>query len=133
MNKQSNLSRLMSYAGAHKYLTYASWILSALSSLVALIPFWYIWQIIREVLRAGHDFSGAAGLERMGWLAVLFAVLSVLVYICGLMCSHLAAFRIAPNIRIMAMEHIIKLPPWFCRQIRQRTPAQDSQRIQCCY
>ena len=55
MNKQSNLSRLMSYAGAHKYLTYASWILSALSSLVALIPFWYIWQIIREVLRAGHD------------------------------------------------------------------------------
>ena len=107
MNKQSNLSRLMSYAGAHQYLTYASWILSALSSLVALIPFWYIWQIIREVLRAGHDFSGAAGLERMGWLAVLFAVLSVLVYICGLMCSHLAAFRIATNIRIMAMEHII--------------------------
>lgn len=113
MNKQSNLSRLMSYAGAHKYLTYASWILSALSSLVALIPFWYIWQIIREVLRAGHDFSGAAGLERMGWLAVLFAVLSVLVYICGLMCSHLAAFRIATNIRIMAMEHIIKLPLGF--------------------
>ncbi len=113
MKKQSNLARLLSYAGRHKYLTYASWVLSAVSSLVALVPFWYIWQIIREVLRVSPDFSMATGLERMGWMAVLFAVLSVLIYICGLMCSHLAAFRIATNIRIEAMEHIVSLPLGF--------------------
>ena len=81
MKKQSNLSRLMGYAGGYRYFTYASWVLSALSALIALVPFWYIWRIIREVLRVQPDFSQAVGLERLGWMAVLFAVLSVLVYI----------------------------------------------------
>ena len=110
MKKQSNLSRLMGYAGGYRYFTYASWVLSALSALIALVPFWYIWRIIREVLRVQPDFSQAVGLERLGWMAVLFAVLSVLVYIAGLMCSHVAAFRIATNIRMEAMEHIVELP-----------------------
>ena len=56
LKKQSNLSRLMGYAGRYKYLTYASWILSAVSSLAALVPFWYIWEIIREVLAVSPDF-----------------------------------------------------------------------------
>lgn len=113
MKKQSNLSRLLSYAGSHRFLTYASWILSAFSSLVALIPFWYIWKIMKEVLECAPDFHTAKNLTHNGWMAVLFAVLSVLIYICGLMCSHIAAFRIAANIRIHAMHHIVKLPLGF--------------------
>ena len=50
MKKQSNLSRLMSYAGNHKYFTYASWILSGISAVFALVPFYYLWKIIKEVL-----------------------------------------------------------------------------------
>lgn len=110
MKKQSNLSRLMGYAGGHRYLTYASWVLSALSALIALVPFWYIWNIIREVLEVAPDFNQAEALERNGWLAVLFAVLSVLIYISGLMCSHIAAFRVATNIRCEAMRQIVSLP-----------------------
>ena len=116
MKKQSNLSRLMGYAGGYRYFTYVSWVLSAISALIALVPFWYIWRIIREVLRVQPDFSQAAGLERLGWMAVLFAVLSVLVYIAGLMCSHVAAFRVATNIRIEAMEHIVALPLGFAEE-----------------
>lgn len=48
MKKQSNLSRLMSHAGGHKILTYLSWALSAMSALLALVPFWYIWRIIHD-------------------------------------------------------------------------------------
>lgn len=110
MKKQSNLSRLMAYAGAYKYLTYASWALSALSALIALAPFIYIWRIIKDVLAAAPDFSNAVYITHYGWLAVLFAVLSVFIYICGLMCSHLSAFRIAANLRRRCMEHIVKLP-----------------------
>ena len=44
MKKQSNLSRLLEIAGSHKYLTYASWVLSAISALIALVPFYYIWK-----------------------------------------------------------------------------------------
>lgn len=116
MKKQSNLSRLMGYAGGYRYFTYASWVLSAISALIALVPFWYIWRIIREVLRVHPDFTQAVGLERMGWMAVLFAVLSVLVYIAGLMCSHVAAFRVATNIRTAAMEHIVTLPLGFAEE-----------------
>ncbi len=113
MKKQSNFSRLMDYAGGHRYFTYASWILSAASALLALLPFWYIWKIIKEVLEAAPNFSEAENLIHNGWMAVLFSVLSVLIYIAGLMCSHLSAFRVASNIRIDAMEHIVKLPLGF--------------------
>lgn len=113
MKKQSSLSRLMGYAGNHRFLTYASWVLSALSALMALIPFWYIWKMMKEVLDTAPDFSRAEHLTYNGWMAVLFAILSVLVYIAGLMCSHIAAFRIASNIRRDVLHHIVKLPLGF--------------------
>lgn len=100
----------MQYAGGHRYLTYASWVLSALSALCALIPFIYIWRIIREVLEAAPDFSKAENLTFYGWMAVLFASVSMIVYIGALMCSHLSAFRIAANMRRDCMGHIAKLP-----------------------
>ena len=110
MKKPSNLSRLLDYAGGHRYLTYASWVLSAASALLALIPYWYIWRLMGEVLAAAPDFSQARGLAHNGWMAVLFAVLAVLVYIAALMCSHMGAFRIASSLRIEAMRHIVTLP-----------------------
>ena len=113
MKKQSNLSRLLGYAGKHKYLTYASWVLSAISAFMALVPYWYIWQLMKEVLEVAPNFSKAENLTKNGCMAVLFAVLAVLVYIAGLMCSHMGAFRIATNLRIETMEHIVTLPLGF--------------------
>ena len=113
MKKQSNLSRLLTIAGSYRYLTYASWILSAISALMALVPYYFIWQVMREVLAVAPDFSRAQNLTHNGWMAVLFAVIAVLVYIAGLMCSHLGAFRIATNLRLQSMNHIVKLPLGF--------------------
>lgn len=113
MKKQSNLSRLLQIAGSHKYLTYASWALSAVSALIALVPFYYIWKVMQEVLAVAPDFSRAQNLTHNGWMAVLFAVIAVLVYIGALMCSHKGAFRIATNLRLQTMEHIVKLPLGF--------------------
>lgn len=108
MEKDSNFKRLMEYAGNHKYLTYTSWILSALSAAVALIPFIYIWEIINNVIK-----NDTSKLIHYGWMAVIFAVVSLLLYIGGLMCSHLSAFRVATNIRIKAIHHITTLPLGF--------------------
>ena len=113
MKKQSNLSRLLSYAGGYRSFTYASWILSAVSALIALVPFWYIWKIIKEVLEVSPNFSEAENIVSNGIWAVVFAFLSFLVYTGGLMCSHVAAFRIATNMRIDLAEHIAKLPLGF--------------------
>lgn len=110
MKKRSNLQRLLSYAGNRKTLTYISWVLSAASALISLLPFWYIWKILDEVISVAPDFDKAKNITHYGWLAVLFAVLTIFVYICGLMCSHLSAFRIATNIRIALTKHITTLP-----------------------
>ena len=130
LKKQSNLARLMDYAGSFRYLTYSSWILSALSALFALVPFWYIWKIVDGVLESVPDFSRAQDLTHNGWMAVLFAVLSLLIYVAGLMCSHIAAFRIASNIRSSAMHHIVTLPLGISGRLRKRQDAQNCQRVQ---
>ena len=113
MKKQSNISRLMGYAGKHRYFTYASWLLAVISALIALLPFVYIWKIIKEVLDVAPNFSSATGLVHNGIMAMIFAIVSFLVYISALMCSHLAAFRVAMNMRVAVTEHIAKLPLGF--------------------
>ena len=113
MKKQSDLSRLMGYAGNYRYFTYASWVLSAISALVALVPFVYIWKILRDVLNAAPDYAQAVNIPHYGWMAVLFAVLAYIIYIAALMCSHLSAFRVATNLRLEVSEHLATLPLGF--------------------
>ena len=113
MKKQSDLSKLLAYAGPFRVLTVASRVLSALSALLALAPFVCIWRIIAEVLAVRPHFENAVGLARNGWLAVALAAASMLVYIAALMCSHIAAFRVQANIRSTAMHHIVTLPLGF--------------------
>ena len=113
MKKQSDLSRLMGYAGNYRAFTYASWVLSAVSALVALVPFVYIWKILRDVLNAAPDYAQAVNIPHYGWMAVLFAVLAYLIYIAALMCSHLSAFRVATNLRLEVSEHLATLPLGF--------------------
>lgn len=110
MKKQSNLSRLLGYAGSYKLLTYASWILSSLSAFLALVPFWYIWRILKEVIEVYPNYERAVNSTQYGWAAVIYAIVALLVYILGLMCSHLSAFRIATNLRIKMAKHIATLP-----------------------
>ena len=101
---------LYDYAGRYKYLTFASLFLSGASAVLALMPFVYIWFMIRDVIDAAPNFAQAENLAYYGWMAVLFAVLAILVYVAGLMCSHIAAFRVAANIRKETLDHVVKLP-----------------------
>lgn len=110
MKKQSNLSRLLDYAGTYRILTYLSWMLAAAGALLALVPFGYIWRILREVIEVAPQYENAVHVTQYGWMAVAFAVVAVLTYIAGLMCSHLAAFRIATNLRLAMVKHIATLP-----------------------
>ena len=110
MKKQSNLSRLLDYAGTYRILTYLSWVLAAAGALLALVPFGYIWRILREVVEVAPQYENAVHVTQYGWMAVAFAVVAVLTYIAGLMCSHLAAFRIATNLRLAMVKHIATLP-----------------------
>lgn len=113
MKKKSSLSRLFEYAGKYKYLTVLSWILSAVSAWIARVPFYYIWRIIKEVLAVAPDYSQAQNLKGYGWAAVGFALLSMIIYVGSLMCSHVAAFHVQAEMRSQMMHHIVTLPMGF--------------------
>ena len=115
---KGNLSVLMDYAGRRRVLTYLSWVLSAISALMALVPFIFVWLIVREVIEADGNFAAVQGsLSVYGWWAVGSALISMLVYFAALMCSHVAAFRVAGNMRKRAMRHIGALPVGFMNSL----------------
>lgn len=105
--------RLFEYAENYKYLTIASWVLATVSAFIALVPFYYIWRLIKEVIRVSPDFDRAQNLSAYGWCAVESAVLAMLIYMGGLICSHLAAFHVQATMRSRLMRHIMSLPLGF--------------------
>jgi len=114
MDKKENvLKPLLAYAGKKKILTYMSMVIAGISQVLALVPLIYIWMILRDVLAVAPNYSEATRIGHYGWMAVLFAGLSLLTYFAGLMCSHLAAFHIATNMRKTLMQHIMELPVGF--------------------
>lgn len=102
--------RLFEYAENYKYLTIASWVLATVSAFIALVPFYYIWRLIKEVIRVSPDFDRAQNLSAYGWCAVGSAVFAMLIYMGGLICSHLAAFHVQATMRSRLMRHIMSLP-----------------------
>ena len=105
--------RLFEYAENYKYLTIASWVLATVSAFIALVPFYYIWRLIKEVIRVSPDFDRAQNLSAYGWCAVGSSVLAMLIYMGGLICSHLAAFHVQATMRSRLMRHIMSLPLGF--------------------
>lgn len=110
MKKESSLKTLTGYAGKRKPLIYLSWVFAGISAVLAFFPFIYIWKIIKDILENGAVPENSASIVRNGWMAFLFVVLSALVYVASLMCSHIAAFRVATNIRLKLTHHILRLP-----------------------
>lgn len=111
--KPSSLARILGYAGGHKKLTILGCILSALSAVLGLVPYLCVWLAARSVLDTWPGLGGAGDLGRWGWMAVWFAIGSILLYFAALMSTHIAAFRTARNIRRTAMSHVLTLPLGF--------------------
>ena len=106
----SLLKQLFVFAGSYKYLSILSVIFAGISALIALVPFYYIWRIMQEVIRVKLDFSQAQGISSYGWHAVGTALIGMLLYIIALMCSHISAFHVQASMRTIMMEHIMTLP-----------------------
>ena len=109
--KESAFSRLMAYAESYKGFSYASVVMSAVSAVLALFPFIYLWKIIKEVIEVAPDFSRADGIVHNGVMAVVMALASMLIYFAALLFSHKAAFRVAANMKLTVLNHV-KSFPW---------------------
>lgn len=104
------IGELLAYAGDRKFLTYLGMGLSAVSQLLSFGPYVCIWFVARDLIAAAPNWSEATDIAVYGWWAVGFALASIVVYFAGLICTHLAAFRCASNIRKATSEHLLKLP-----------------------
>lgn len=103
---KEHLKIIKSYAGSHGKLIMAGRILAAISAVLALIPYYDIWKIIK-VATEGEELDR---IKPLAIEAVVLIVLSLLIYILALLCTHKAAFRIQANMRIALMRRIITLP-----------------------
>lgn len=108
--KKGTLSQLLEYAGNYKSLTFIGCILSAIAMIVGMFPYICIWLVIRDLVRVAPNYTNALEISRYGYLAFIFALISILVYFIALMCTHLAAFRTAENIRKEGMKKLMKAP-----------------------
>lgn len=108
--KQNAIIALLGYAGNYKVLTFIGLTLSAISMLCSIMPYVCIWLVAKDLITAVSDFSKVQNVETYGWIAFGFAVLGIVLYFIGLICTHLAAFRTAENIRKIGMNHIMKAP-----------------------
>ena len=111
--KKSDVSVLLGYAGGYKVLTFMGLGLSAVAMILGMAPYVCIWLVARDLIAVAPDWTRAAGIARYGWMAFIFAVVGILVYFAALMCTHLAAFRTASNIRKQGMSHLMKTPLGF--------------------
>lgn len=93
--RPNSLSRILGYAGGYRKLTILGCILSALSAVLGLVPYVCVWLVARAVLVAWPGGNPNEDLGHWGWLAVWFAVGSILLYFAALMSTHIAAFRTA--------------------------------------
>ncbi len=111
--KQNELSVLLGYAGSYKGLTFLGLGLSGIAMILGMLPYICIWLVARDLIAAAPNWTQAAGISRYGWMAFAFSVAGILVYFFALMCTHLAAFRTASNIRKAGMTHLMKTPLGF--------------------
>jgi len=111
--KPNDLQVLLGYAGRHKGLTFLGLGLSAVAMILGMLPYICIWLVTRNLIAVAPNWTEAAGVARYGWMAFAFALAGILVYFCALMCTHLAAFRTASNIRKQGMAHLMKAPLGF--------------------
>ena len=108
--KKGDLAVLLDYAGNYKKLTYLGLVLSAIAMILGMAPYVCIWLVVRDLIKVAPNWQQAVDISTYGWLAFAFAVGGILIYFCALMCTHLAAFRTASNIRKRGMEHLMKAP-----------------------
>ena len=111
--KPNDLQVLLDYAGRYKWLTFLGLGLSAVAMILGMLPYICIWLVARDLIAVAPNWTEAAGIARYGWMAFAFALAGILVYFCALMCTHLAAFRTASNIRKQGMAHLMKAPLGF--------------------
>ena len=108
--KKNDAATLLQYAGSRRKMTFLGLILSAISMLLSMAPYICIWLAARDLIAVAPEWTRAQSVMSYGWMAFAFAMGGIVLYFSGLMCTHLAAFRTASNIRKQGVARVMKAP-----------------------
>ena len=115
MQKKKNtfiLRRFIPYMGKKKILLPLALILSGISTALNILPFVLVWYIVRDILSSPQSIENL-NVSSYAWLAFASAIGGLVIYFAGLMCSHLAAFRVEVGMQKVGMEKILSMPLGF--------------------
>ncbi len=109
------LKRFIPYMGKKKVLLPLALVLSGVSAILNILPFVFVWYIVREIL-SNPQASDVMNINFYAWLAFASAAGGVVIYFLSLMSSHLAAFRVEIGMQKIGMEKIMSMPLGFFDQ-----------------
>ena len=87
-------------------------VLSAVNGLLSLVPFIFLWLVVRTLLTVDGNLADTPVWD-YAIAAFVVSVANVLLYFAALMLSHLSAFHIETNMRRTAMERLMRVPLGF--------------------
>lgn len=102
--------RLLDFSGGYKKLTIIGCALSGINALCSITVLVCVWFVLRDLIAVAPNWALAIQAPQYGIAAMVFALAGMIIYFAALMCTHLAAFRTATNMRKAVLRHLTKVP-----------------------
>ena len=109
-DEKGPLARLLGFAGAARRLTYVGCALSGVNAVLSVLTLVCVWFVVRDLVAVAPAWGQASGAATYGWWALGLALAGLATYFVALMCTHVAAFRTAANMRRAALRHLGRVP-----------------------
>ena len=108
--RRSPIMRLLGFSGGYGKFTIVGCVLSGVNALCSIATLVCVWFVLRDLIAAAPDWSAVPGVAGYGVAALAFALAGLAIYFAALMCTHIAVFRTATNMRAAALEHLSRAP-----------------------
>lgn len=107
-DKQSSISKILQYAGAHRRTIYQAALCMTLGAAASIIPYLLVYTILEQVLNGSVPTLAGSGKMLAGILVaeIVYAVF----YMYGFQLSHRAAYNTLENIRRFLQENLERKP-----------------------
>ena len=107
-DKQSSISKILQYAGAHRRTIYQAALCMTLGAAASIIPYLLVYTILEQVLNGLVPTLAGSGKMLAGIL--LAEIVYAVFYMYGFQLSHRAAYNTLENIRRFLQENLERKP-----------------------
>ena len=107
-DKQSSISKILQYAGAHRRTIYQAALCMTLGAAASIIPYLLVYTILEQVLNGVVPTLAGSGKMLAGIL--LAEIVYAVFYMYGFQLSHRAAYNTLENIRRFLQENLERKP-----------------------